>query len=845
MKTRATVAIFLVGMLMSVFTLVVVGEGIENTSSSVKPVSLGVLPDQNRATDQSFDEKVADKLEEAARLEEVESRKASTTEYVPSLPEEQRAVGDDCTDPIVLNIGAADLPYYDYGQTTCERGNSYDNTCLGGFDGGEDIIYQLNLSESLHLSILFDPNGTIYTGILIDDSCPPNPSTCIAKSVRESGVPHGMVNVDLAAGTYYIMVDTWPPPDCIPDFDLTLELFIEYPGDSCGDPVEVKLPNDMTGGPNNDSYIHESYTCSRGNNYDNTCLEEEYNYDGGEDIIYQLDVVEPVTVDIFMDPGSTNWTGILIDDNCPPDETGCIQFSTIGEGAHGLYNVSLDPGTYYVMVDTWPSPTCIPSFTLTIRSVDDRMENDAWETCMPIDDVVDLAFSTKQATPDGPGGCLISPTLWYCYTATCTGTGVFSLCGSSYNTKLAVYDGVNPFYDPILGCNDASDACGEFSQQSQLNVSIVEGNTYLIGVGGWNKNTGDGILNVRCLENDDCEYVTPVTLSDGVPVMFEGDNTYASHQCDLFDGGHTWHAFTLDTTMIVTLDYCTTEPAFSNAWLNLAIGCPCISSTASGEYNTEDCGDGNLTITWDYLDPGTYYYPVLLDDGAEGPYTLHVVGEAIAVYCAADGDCDGNKYIARVAVGDIDNVTECDNYGDYTSLSTVMETGQSYPITIEIANGYTYDIGVVWVDWNQNFVFEMDEEVDLDVFTGEGPYTGNVVPPTGAASGMTRMRVRVNYETYPPPCGNTENGEVEDYSIDVHVLYICGDADASGDVDIDDVVYLIQYIFAGGPAPQPLEAGDADCSGYVDIDDVVYLIQYIFAGGNAPCDPDGDGTPDC
>jgi len=66
-------------------------------------------------------------------------------------------------------------------------------------------------------------------------------------------------------------------------------------------------------------------------------------------------------------------------------------------------------------------------------------------------------------------------------------------------------------------------------------------------------------------------------------------------------------------------------------------------------------------------------------------------------------------------------------------------------------------------------------------------------------------------------------------------LYICGDGDGSESVDIDDVVYLIQYIFAGGSAPAPLEAGDADCSGGIDIDDVVYLINYIFAGGSEPC----------
>ena len=64
---------------------------------------------------------------------------------------------------------------------------------------------------------------------------------------------------------------------------------------------------------------------------------------------------------------------------------------------------------------------------------------------------------------------------------------------------------------------------------------------------------------------------------------------------------------------------------------------------------------------------------------------------------------------------------------------------------------------------------------------------------------------------------------------------VCGDADGSGGVDIDDVVYLISYIFSGGPAPIPnVCVGDADGSGGVDIDDVVYLISYIFSGGPAP-----------
>jgi len=59
-------------------------------------------------------------------------------------------------------------------------------------------------------------------------------------------------------------------------------------------------------------------------------------------------------------------------------------------------------------------------------------------------------------------------------------------------------------------------------------------------------------------------------------------------------------------------------------------------------------------------------------------------------------------------------------------------------------------------------------------------------------------------------------------------------------IDIDDVVYLIAYIFSSGPDPTPYAkaSGDANCSCDVDIDDVVYLIAYIFSSGPGPCSCD-------
>ena len=65
--------------------------------------------------------------------------------------------------------------------------------------------------------------------------------------------------------------------------------------------------------------------------------------------------------------------------------------------------------------------------------------------------------------------------------------------------------------------------------------------------------------------------------------------------------------------------------------------------------------------------------------------------------------------------------------------------------------------------------------------------------------------------------------------------YVCGDANSSKFVDIDDVLFLISFIFLNGPAPVTVESCDPDCSGGSDIDDIVYLLSYIFLYGPPPC----------
>jgi hypothetical protein len=76
-------------------------------------------------------------------------------------------------------------------------------------------------------------------------------------------------------------------------------------------------------------------------------------------------------------------------------------------------------------------------------------------------------------------------------------------------------------------------------------------------------------------------------------------------------------------------------------------------------------------------------------------------------------------------------------------------------------------------------------------------------------------------------------------------FYICGDANGDGVVNVSDAVYIINYIFAGGAAPDPLESAEVNCDGDVNVSDAVWIINYIFMDGYEPCDTNGDGIPDC
>jgi hypothetical protein len=57
--------------------------------------------------------------------------------------------------------------------------------------------------------------------------------------------------------------------------------------------------------------------------------------------------------------------------------------------------------------------------------------------------------------------------------------------------------------------------------------------------------------------------------------------------------------------------------------------------------------------------------------------------------------------------------------------------------------------------------------------------------------------------------------------------FLPGDANGSGAVNGEDVLYLTRFIFHGGPAPASLAGGDTDGDCRINALDVAYLIKYF------------------
>lgn len=132
--------------------------------------------------------------------------------------------------------------------------------------------------------------------------------------------------------------------------------------------------------------------------------------------------------------------------------------------------------------------------------------------------------------------------------------------------------------------------------------------------------------------NDECDAAVNQDLAIGGSVTFTGDNTGAtdSQGADSLGVPQVWETFTTTECANLQLTYCGTNPAFGNALLALFVDCPFSDFIPSSDFDQTTCSDGNVTIFYNEVPAGQYYYAVMLDpaNGAEGAYTITVSASA-------------------------------------------------------------------------------------------------------------------------------------------------------------------------------------------------------------------------
>ena len=209
-----------------------------------------------------------------------------------------------------------------------------------------------------------------------------------------------------------------------------------------------------------------------------------------------------------------------------------------------------------------------------------------------------------------------------------------------------------------------------------------------------------------------------------------------------------------------------------------------VTETVAGPLAGNTEMDYTFTQTGDFSALGTYNLSATTslpgDIDTSNDETSVVI---VKTNCEPHSNCTLGDGIRLFAVGTINNASGCepDGYGDFTALSTDLEQNSTNDLTI--TTGYGDQFVRVWIDFNDDFVFGLDELVvdNYEIADGEGAgtYTETMplVVPAGATLGQHLMRAKTNWNAPVPndPCEETTYGETEDYMANIVEVLAMGD----------------------------------------------------------------------
>lgn len=136
--------------------------------------------------------------------------------------------------------------------------------------------------------------------------------------------------------------------------------------------------------------------------------------------------------------------------------------------------------------------------------------------------------------------------------------------------------------------------------------------------------------------------------------------------------------------------------------------------------------------------------------------------------CMPLSNCSFGDGITNFQLGSINSPSGCTSggYSDYTSISTDLLVGYTHDLTV--ASGFSPQYVSLWIDYNDNYFFEANEQV-VSGFQCNNLGTTNFTIPSNSPLGSHLIRAKSSDQSadVTDPCSDMGYGETQDYSVNL------------------------------------------------------------------------------
>ncbi|MCX5691081.1 MAG: hypothetical protein NTV94_15065, partial [Planctomycetota bacterium] len=250
---------------------------------------------------------------------------------------------------------------------------------------------------------------------------------------------------------------------------------------------------------------------------------------------------------------------------------------------------------------------------------------------------------------DGRSGCdllVVSPDVYYSFTAPCTGTYNFNTAGSNYDTLLSLHSGCPATNANALACNDDSGA----TLQSSVTTVLAAGQAVRVRVADFSS-AQQGVfeltISAAAPTNDTCAGAAEI-VQEQTEFDLCFSNTEAAQPSGLVIVNDVWFTYTAGCSGLATFTTCPTTERIDTV-LSVFETASCSGVVAANELGVNDdgvCGVASFRslLQVQVVSGRTYYVRVGGYSAPRPTYTNRghgILEVTIATGCPADFNQDG------------------------------------------------------------------------------------------------------------------------------------------------------------------------------------------------------------